>query len=53
VADTPAAGRVAVREEADCVVVHCDVRAATLYFKDGVLELRLPKGLLPLFLHEL
>lgn len=45
--DIPAAaGRVAVSEEADCIVVRCDVRAATLrYGEEGVLELRLPKAL--------
>jgi len=51
--DTPAAaGRVAVTEEGNCIVVRCDVRAATLRYEEGVLELRLPKGLLPLLRPE-
>jgi hypothetical protein len=44
--------RLAVSQDGECLVVRVDVRAATLRYADGVLELRLPKALLPLFLHE-
>ena len=44
--------RLLVGQDGDWLVVRVDVRAASVRYVDGVLELTLPKALGPLFLHE-